>query len=92
MPWLEFEVSYASKETTAPTEIVVPSLQYPDGFYVWVSDGRCHYDTRTQTLYHYPSDDAPGAVHWVRLLPPLPHRQAQGWQYFFKDEKVISEN
>jgi hypothetical protein len=89
LPRREFEVRYASKETAAPTEIVVPRLQYPDGFYVWVSDGHCHYDPRTSTLYHYPGDDEPGAEHYVRLLPPLPYQANTSWQYFFRGELAL---
>jgi hypothetical protein len=92
LPRREFEVRYASKETAAPTEIFVPQVQYPDGFYVWISDGYCYYDHRTFTLYHYPSDDAPGAAHWVRLLPPLPNQVNQGWRYFFKGDLTLRGN
>lgn len=88
-PVREFEVRYASKETAAPAEIVVPPVQYPDGFYVWVSDGRCYYDPRTQTLYHFPSRDEPGVEHWVRLRPPLPYQENVGWSYFFRGSYVI---
>ncbi|MGI5863630.1 MAG: cellulase family glycosylhydrolase [Myxococcales bacterium] len=91
-PRREFEVRYASKETEAPSEIVVPEVQYPDGFYVWVSDGRCYFDPKTATLYHYPSRDEPGVEHWVRLLPPDPLRENDGWKYFFKGEQVVERN
>ena len=30
--------------------------------------------------------DDPDAVHWVRILPPLPDREATGWRYFFRRE------
>jgi hypothetical protein len=91
-PRREFEVRYASKETDAPSEIVVPELQYPEGFYVWVSDGRCYYDRASGTLFHVPSADAPGVEHWVRLMPPDPERESVGWKYFFKGDQVIERN
>ncbi len=91
-PKREFEVRYEKKETEAPTEIVIPGAQYPDGFYVWVSDGHCGYDPTTRILSHYPDDDAPGAIHSVRVLPPLEGRVNTGWQYFFRDDQVILGN
>jgi len=91
-PFGEFEVRYDSRETEAPTEIVVPRSQYPDGFYVWVSDGFCYYDDETMTLYHYPTADAPDAKHMVRLLPPLPNNVNEGWKYFFRGDRVITAN
>jgi len=88
-PKREFVVRYASKETSAPTEIFVPPVQYGEGFYVWVSDGFCHYDHRTNILYHYPSKDEPGAVHWVKLRPPIDGKEDGGWKYFFKGDKMV---
>jgi hypothetical protein len=85
----EFELRYGSRETWAPTEIVVPEPAYPDGFYVWLSDGRCHYDPERRVLYHLPDRDEPGAEHWVRLLPPLPGNEARGWQYFVRGKRMI---
>ncbi len=89
IPLREFELRYMSKETDAPTEIFVPRVQYPDGFYVWVSDGRCYYDHKTRVLYHYPDRDEPEAEHWIRLLPPLPGEQNEGWSYFFDGPRVV---
>ena len=86
----EFEVVYAAKETGAPSEIVIPDRVYPDGFYVWVSDGVCHYDPDKHVLYHKPSRDEPGVEHWVRILPPLARHEAAGWQYFFDGNRVIA--
>jgi hypothetical protein len=86
----EFEVVYAAKETGAPSEIVIPDRVYPDGFYVWVSDGICHYDPDDHVLYHKPSRDEPGVEHWVRILPPLKKHEAVGWQYFFDGNRVIA--
>jgi hypothetical protein len=88
-PLREFEVRYASKETDAPTEIVVPALQYPDGFYVFVSDGICHYDPATSTLYHHPSRDEPGFEHYVRIRPPADGQSNEGWNYFFNGTLAV---
>ncbi|MBM4394385.1 MAG: cellulase family glycosylhydrolase [Deltaproteobacteria bacterium] len=86
----EFEVRYAAKETDSPSEIQVPyDIQYPDGFFVWLSDGIAYYDHSRRTLYHLPSNDAPGAEHRVRLLPPIEGRPAVGWQYFFRGDRVV---
>jgi tetratricopeptide (TPR) repeat protein len=102
----EFYVRYKAKETTAPTEIQIPrvpidgvdadgnpttrELPYPDGFYVWLSDGTARYDPERSILYHHPADDAPGVEHWVRILPPLPGNVARGWQYFFQGDRVVA--
>lgn len=89
VPEREFFLRYGGKETSKPTEIFVPPIQYPDGFYVWVSDGYCFYDDKTYTLYHYPTNDEPLTVHTIRILPPLPHVENKGWAYFFKGSEVI---
>ncbi len=89
-PAHEFEVTYASRETDAPTEISVPEVQYPNGFYVWVTDGTCYYDPTTHILYHYPDNDLPGAEYTVRILPPLPNNPVTGWQYFFNGDQVLT--
>jgi hypothetical protein len=88
-PYREYEVRYERKETAAPTEIVIPDVQYPDGFFVWVSDGRCAFDPASRILSHFPDEDAPGTVHWVRVLPPLPGRANTGWRYFFRGGDVV---
>jgi hypothetical protein len=86
----EFEVVYAGKETGAPSEIVVPDGVYPDGFYVWVSDGHCHFDPERRVLYHQPSLDEPGLEHWVRILGPVAGHEMRGWRYFFQDGRVLT--
>ncbi|MGC4113101.1 MAG: cellulase family glycosylhydrolase [Myxococcales bacterium] len=91
-PVREFEVRYASKETVAPSEIAIPDQQYPEGFYVWLSDGHCVFDPATRTLMHYPSDDAPETVHTLKILPPLEGRVNEGWRYFFKGDKVLTRD
>lgn len=89
-PEREFEVVYEAKETSAPTEIFVPDVQYPDGFYVWLSDGYAYFDPDRRVLYHRPTNDEPGARHRVRILPPLEGNQPTGWQYFFRGDQVVS--
>lgn len=88
-PYLEFEMAMASKETDAPTEIFVPPLQYTDGFYVWLSDGRAFYDPERFILYWYPSEDDPEWTHKISIRPPYPQSTQPGWAYFFHDDQVI---
>lgn len=86
----QFEVRYKAKQTNAPTEIAIPyDIQYPNGFYVWLSDGWAFYDHEKRTLYHVPLNDEPGAVHFVRIEPPIEGWPAIGWQYFFKEGSVV---
>ena len=92
VPRRELEVRYGSKETSAPSEIVVPAWLYPDGFYVWVSDGVCHYDPASATLYHHPGRDEPGVEHWLRIRPPLSGKPNRGWNYFFKGSSMVGGN
>lgn len=86
----EFEVRYAAPETSAPSEIVVPQAQYPDGFYVWLSDGQAFFDPERSLLTHRPERDEPGLEHWVRIRPPLPGSLNDGWQYFFKQGQTLA--
>lgn len=87
----EFEVVYESKESDRPTEIQIPyDIQYPDGFFAWISDGVAYYDHARRTLYHLPGEDTPGVNHRVRLLPPIAGRPATGWQYFFRGDRVVT--
>jgi aryl-phospho-beta-D-glucosidase BglC (GH1 family) len=88
-PQHEFVVEFASKETEAPTEVFVPQVQYPAGFYVWLSDGYATFDWDRRVLYWYPTADQPGTVHRLRLLPPLPGETNPGWTYFFEDGKAL---
>ena len=89
-PLHEFELKFQSKETEHPTEIFVPQLQYPEGFYVWLSDGHCIFNDEEQVLYFYPSNDEPGHIHSVLIRPPLDGQVNKGWNYFIKDDKVIN--
>lgn len=89
IPRREFEVRYGSQETRAPTELVLPRVQYPDGFYVWLSDGQAAWDEATQTLYHYPAVDEPGYQHWVRVRPPQTGQENVDWDYFIRDSHIV---
>ena len=90
IPSTSSRLRYASRETDAPTEISVPDVQYPNGFYVWVTDGSCYYDPTKHILYHYPDNDMPGAEYTVRILPPLSNNPVTGWQYFFNGDQVLT--
>ncbi|HDH97032.1 MAG TPA: hypothetical protein ENF73_04830 [Proteobacteria bacterium] len=83
IPYHEYYLEMDALETDAPTEIFVPPLQYPDGFYVYVSDGRCAYDSDNFILYWYPDDDDPQARHHIRLRPPYDDYGDSEWDYFF---------
>ncbi len=90
IPWHEFYLEIESKETDAPTEIFVPRLQYPDGFYVWLSDGRLYFDSNEQILFYYPTNDEPGATHTVTIRPPLAGQDEGAWSYYFDaDGKML---
>ncbi len=90
-PQREFELRFQSKETNAPTVVfTAEQVQYPEGFYVWLSDGYAIYDAERQLLYFYPTVETPGHEHWVRLLPPLPGQQMTGWNYFFRGADAVS--
>jgi hypothetical protein len=52
---------------TAPTEIYVPELQYPDGYEVTISDGEYQADRNTQTLIY--RHGAAQAIHTIRVRP-----------------------
>jgi hypothetical protein len=52
---------------TAPTELYVPALQYPDGCKVQVSDGSYELDAKNQTLiYHHSSEQDTHIIHISR--------------------------
>lgn len=86
----EFELVFESKETDAPTLIYVPKIQYPDGFYVWLSDGFATFDTNTQILYYHPTKDDPEWQHKVTIRPPIEGMDVSGWKYFFKNGQVVT--
>jgi len=87
----EYELAFKSKETNAPTEIFIPyDLYYANGFYVWLTDGYAVYDHADTTLFYYPTSDEPGHIHKIRIRPPLDGQENLGWQYFFKEDQVLS--
>jgi hypothetical protein len=88
-PVREFEVVFKTKETESPTEIFVPPVQYPDGFYVYISDGYCSYDARRFILYFYPVRRDPYTLHSLRLRPPYPDYGDRDWRYFFQGDRMI---
>ncbi|MDP8223346.1 MAG: cellulase family glycosylhydrolase [Candidatus Lernaella stagnicola] len=88
-PIKEFNMEMAGLESAAPTEITVPRRKYPDGFYVYVSDGKCYYDATRNILYWFPSNDDPEATHTIRIRPPWEDYGDRDWNYFFKDDQVV---
>ena len=52
-------------KVTAPTEIYLPTFQYPDGCEVTVSDGRFDLDWETQTLSYYANETS--EVHTLEV-------------------------
>ncbi|MBZ0272883.1 cellulase family glycosylhydrolase [bacterium] len=87
-PYLEFAMEMESKETDAPTEIFVPPLQYPDGFYLEISDGRADYDPERFVVYWYPAADDPDTTHALRVHPTYSNWQNPAWDYFFDGDTV----
>jgi len=88
--WREFEVIFESKETDAPTIVWVPKVQYPTGFYVWLSDGWATWDAERNELYFYPTSDQPDWQHWVKIRPPMDGRSMEGWNYYIQNGKVVN--
>lgn len=88
----EFQVVFGSKETDAPSVIFVPELQYPDGFYVWLSDGYAVWSRDDQYLYYYPERDEPGIQHTVTIRPPIQGQDSRDWKYFIHDGNVVTAN
>jgi hypothetical protein len=91
LPVGEFYLRMEGKESDAPTEVFVPRRQYPLGFYVWLSDGYAYFDSDRQLLTWYPTNDAPGAEHEIRILPPRPGADVSHWDYFFKGNRVLDK-
>lgn len=88
-PEREFNLEMAGLESAAPTEITVPRSKYPDGFYVYVTSGKCHYDPERSILYWFPSDDDPDAIHHIRIRPPWEDYGDRDWAYFFDGEQTV---
>jgi len=82
----EMVLEMESKETDAPTEVFVPARQYPEGFYVWLSDGYASFDSERRLLLWFPTADEPDAVHSLRLRPPLEGDAPEAWTYFVDAE------
>jgi hypothetical protein len=89
-PDAAYELTMESRETTAPTEVFVPRRYYPDGFYVWLSDGVAYHDPARQILYWYPTADEPGHDHTLRIEAVYADREALGWNYFFRGDAVVT--
>ncbi len=56
----------------APTEIYIPSFQYPHGISVSAPLGEWEYDPAQQTLLYRPA--SPGGTHWIKITPAKPQR------------------
>jgi len=92
-PEREFELWFGSKESDAPTEIFIPyEVHYPEGFYVWITDGYVVYDHPNRKLYYYPTADEPGHIHRIRIRPPLRQKENTGWAYFFRENTMVTGN
>ncbi len=91
----EFVLEYDSKETDEPTEIFIPYyIYYPDGFFVWVSDGYVVYDHKNFRLYWYNEADQPGFTHKIIIRGPIitdgKGEPFDDWDYFIKEDVIIS--
>ncbi len=88
-PTGHYDLHMERRESDHPTEVFVPLKQYPQGFYVTITDGHAVYDAKRQLLYWYPTDDGPGLTHALHIEPWLDDREAPIWSYFFKDGEVL---
>jgi hypothetical protein len=87
----EFTLELESKETDEPTEIFIPYyIYYPDGFFVWVSDGYIIYDHKNFRLYWYHEVDEPGFIHKIVIRPPIEGKISDDWDYFVKEDVIVS--
>ncbi|MCS7213768.1 MAG: glycoside hydrolase family 5 protein [Candidatus Calescibacterium sp.] len=87
----EFEMEMESKETDHPTVIYIPYyIYYPQGFYVWVSDGFVVYDHEKFKLYWYPEEDSPEFIHKIKIRGILEGQENENWDYFIKEDRIIS--
>ncbi|MCX6053880.1 MAG: hypothetical protein NTZ74_03000 [Chloroflexi bacterium] len=60
-----FHFSFSGNaQTTVPTEIFCPSIQYPDGVRVRVSDGRFETDLEKQRVFYFSGDQL---HHWIKF-------------------------
>ncbi len=88
-PVREFTMEMMGLETNAPTEIYVPKEYFTDGFFVYLSDGRCAYDDTRGILYWYPDNFDPNVNHTIRIRPPYPGYGDTEWNYFFLGNEVL---
>jgi len=88
IPTRRFGMEMELKESNVATELFVPQFQYPEGFYVWLSDGDAFYDWDRQILYWYPTENTVGSTHQLRIDPILEDRENLGWSARFKDGNV----
>jgi len=88
-PYGHYDLHMERKESLNPTVIFVPELQYPDGFYVWLSDGNAYFDHEQQLLYWYPSREAASVTHHVHIEPRVDSYEAHDWSYFFYADQVL---
>lgn len=89
-PDREFELVFEARESDAPAVIYVPSLQYPEGFYVGISDGYVVWDNNNQWLYYYPERNDPKWRHKVLIHPPIPGQDVSAFDYFIRGTSVVS--
>lgn len=88
-PFGHYDLHMERKESLNPTVIFVPNLQYPQGFYVWLSDGNAYFDFERQLLYWYPSREGASVTHKLHLEPRVNEYEAQGWSYFFYHDQTL---
>jgi hypothetical protein len=79
-----FEYSFRHDHAvTAPTEIFVPNLQYPDGYRVIISDGHYEADQEAQRVWYYPSQrNMPHRIQIKPVIPRMIRRRLWKWQFF----------
>ena len=87
-PERKFELKMELKESDEATEVFIPKRQYPEGFYVWLSDGQAFYDEARQVLYWYPHRSNVGTRHRLVIMPALDDRAYQGWRYYYQPPEV----
>ncbi len=67
--WRKRRASYTFRHDPTihePTELFIPTLQYPDGYAVHVSDGRYEQDTEQQVLRYWHSTEQP--EHTIQIM------------------------
>ena len=87
-PERRFELEMELKGGDAPTEVFIPRRQYPEGFYIWLSDGQAYYDEGRQILYWYPHAESVGTQHRLMVQPALTDREYHGWRYYYSGSPI----